>query len=75
MEVLVSIENFVDGEIVRELNSPRTLEACLRAGLDPSELYPKSLDAFKSKRLTSEMVALKLENYDKKRRGINLIIN
>lgn len=67
MEVVVSIENFEDGEFPREINSPRTLEACLRAGLDPAELAPKPRSFFVSKHFTKEMIDVKHENFDKKR--------
>ena len=69
MEVLISVENFEDGETAREINSPRSLESCLRSGLDPSELFPKPYEKFASKRLTKEMVEIKLDNFEKKRRG------
>ena len=69
MELTISVENFEGGENVREINSPRTLEACLRAGLDPSELYPKRVKKIQTRKLTQEMVDLKIENAEKKRRG------
>lgn len=69
MEVLISIDNFEDGENTREINSPRSLEACLRAGLDPSQLYPKSREAFVSKKLTKEMIDVKYDHFEKKRQG------
>lgn len=69
MEVLISIENFEDGENTREINSPRSLEACLRAGLDPSQLYAKPPEAFASKKLTKEMIEVKIDHFEKKRTG------
>ena len=36
MELIITINNFEDGGVCRDINSPRSLEACLRAGLDPS---------------------------------------
>ena len=69
MELLISIENFEDGENVREINSPRSLEACLRAGFDPKELYPKPRSSFRSKTLTKEMIDIKYETFEKKRKG------
>ena len=75
MEVLISVENFEDDDVAREINSPRSLEACLRAGLDPSQLYPKPAETFVSRKLTSEMVEVKVDHYEKKRQGIfNLCI-
>jgi hypothetical protein len=68
MEVLISVETFEDGENVREINSPRSLEACLRAGLDPSELYPKPKSRFKSKKLNEDMIEAKYDHFEKKRK-------
>lgn len=69
MDVLISVENFEDGGTALEINSPRSLESCLRSGLDPSELFPKPYEKFASKGLTKEMVEIKLDNFEKKRRG------
>jgi hypothetical protein len=70
MEVLISIENFEEaGGKYREINSPRSLEACLRTGLDPSELYPRSKHEFKEKGLTKEMLDIKYTTFENKRRG------
>jgi len=68
MDLIISIENFEDGGAAREMNSPRTLEACLRSGLDPKELAPKARSSFLSKTLTKEMVDAKLAMFEKKRR-------
>ncbi len=68
MEILFSVENFEEnGGSYREINSPRTLEACLRSGLDPAELFPKSRNAFNTKNLTKEMADIKYEAFEKKR--------
>ena len=70
MEVLISIENFEDASgKYREINSPRTLEACLRSGLDPSEVYPKPRGHLKEKGLTPEMLDIKYQAFQNKRRG------
>lgn len=71
MEVLISVENFEDASSgkYREINSPRTLEACLRSGLDPSELYPKPRSHLKEKGLTPEMLDIKYQGFQNKRRG------
>ncbi len=63
----MTIENFNEDGAVREINSPRTLEACLRVGLDPVELIPKSRNAFVSKDLTKQMIDIKYETFEKKR--------
>ena len=67
MDLIISIDNFMDGGNYREVNSPRTLEACLRSGLDPSELAPKPRGAFVTKELTKTMVDAKFQLYEKKR--------
>lgn len=69
MDVLISVENFEDCGTALEINSPRSLESCLRSGLDPSELFPKPYEKFVSKGLTKEMIEIKLDNFEKKRRG------
>ena len=50
----ISIENFEDNDVTREINSPRSLESCLRSGLDPSELYPNAFDKLGSRHLPQE---------------------
>ena len=70
MEILFSVENFEEsGGNYREINSPRSLEACLRSGLDPAELYPRPKKNFIAKTLTDEMVDLKYNGFEKKRQG------
>ena len=74
MEILFSIENYEEGGgNYREINSPRSLEACLRCGLDPAELYPKPRSFFVSRDLTKEMIDIKCEAFEKKRQGSNNI--
>jgi hypothetical protein len=73
MEVLISVENFEEGNgRYREINSPRTLEACLRSGLDPSELYPHPKSDFKEKDMTKEMLDIKYHAFQTKRQGVYL---
>lgn len=70
MEVLITVDNFEQANgTYREINSPRTLEACLRTGLDPSELYPRPRRLFKEKGMTPEMVNIKYDAFEHKRRG------
>jgi hypothetical protein len=70
MEVLISVENFEDATgKYREINSPRTLEACLRCGLDPTELYARPKGQFKEKGLTPEMLDVKYQTFQTKRLG------
>lgn len=67
METLISVLNFEDAEKGTEINSPRTLEACLRAGYDPSELLPKSKKQFKERGFTEDMVDIKFNTFERKR--------
>lgn len=53
---------------MREINSPRSLEACLRSGLDPLELLPRPKSDFQEKRLTKEMLDIKYNVFENKRR-------
>lgn len=70
MEILISVDNFEEANgRYREINSPRTLEACLRCGLDPSELYPKQKRDLYEKGLTKEMMEIKMNFFEKKRKG------
>jgi hypothetical protein len=68
MEILFSVENFEENAgAYREISSPRTLEACLRSGLDPAELYPKEKKEFLNKTYTTQMLDIKYSNFEKKR--------
>jgi hypothetical protein len=68
MESLITILNFEDYPN-HEINSPRTLEACLRCGYEPNELLPKNKKFFSSRDLTDEMVTLKYQTFERKRKG------
>ena len=46
---IVSIENVDLTKRNQTINSPRTLEACNKLGVQPSELYQLTLDQFKKK--------------------------
>lgn len=68
MDILVSVENFEEGGgNYREINSPRTLEACLRSGLVPAELYPQPRKHFHEPGITKEMAEVKYNFFEKKR--------
>lgn len=75
MEIIITVENFEDGGVVREINSPRTLEACLRSGLDPKELAPRPRSTFTSKTLTKEMLDAKFKAFENKRKGASRSMN
>ena len=68
----VNIDNFLDEENEqRRINSPRTLEACLRSGVDPAELYPKDLEEFDQPRQLPAVTALMYDHYEERRTGNN----
>jgi len=67
MQTVVSILNFDEGE-VKDINSPRSREACLRAGVDLIELLPKPESSFNAKGLTKEMVKEKYLLYERRRK-------
>jgi hypothetical protein len=69
MDSLFSIENFDDGKVSREISSPRTLEACLSLGIDPSELKRKSREKFVSSKFNDEMIDKKFASYERKRQS------
>ena len=64
---LVSLENFMKGPKPRVINSPRSLESCLRQGLDPAELIPKSLSKFQAENALREVAQVKFEHYEERR--------
>jgi len=64
---LVSLEDFLKGKKPRIINSPRSLEACLRQGLDPAELIPKSLAKFQQEEDLREVAQVKYEHNEERR--------
>lgn len=66
-EILFSIENFQEGSETRDINSPRSLEACLRTGIDPLEVLPKGRNMFKSRTMSPQYLDIKCQNFEKKR--------
>lgn len=66
-ESIVDINNFIDGNEYKEINSPRTMEACLRQGLDPTELYPHEKESYRRKGMSDAMLDLAFANAERKR--------
>lgn len=64
---LYNINNFEQGTVVKLINSPRSLEACLRSGLDPSDLLPVPREQFIAPNLTDKMIDIKVEVNERKR--------
>lgn len=63
MEKLYSIENFDRGGQCKNINSPRSLEACLRTGIYPAEFRLRDRKSFPRKNLTPEMIDLQYNSY------------
>lgn len=65
----MSIDNFTDHP-GKPIDSPRTLEACLRCGVDTAELYPQPVDAFKaSAQEVFALTKIKYDHFEEKRQG------
>lgn len=70
---VISLDNFINPDTgrARKLNSPRSLESCLRQGIDPSELTPLSVDVFikEEEELTGlkDVAVCKWEHYEERR--------
>lgn len=64
---LFSVNNFQSQTPPRPINSPRSLEGCLRAGLDPNDLLPKPKSSFNAPGLADRMLDIKYETYERKR--------
>ena len=61
----ITLENFQASQ--KPINSPRSLEACLRQGVDPAQLVPKPFVVPKGK---PEVVAkTEHEHYERRRVG------
>lgn len=68
METLISILNFDETGAGPEINSPRSLEACLRSGFDPKELLTKKKNFFKGHGITEDLLEIKYEQFERKRK-------
>jgi hypothetical protein len=75
MESIYSVENFESKGAANEINSPRSLDACLQLGYDPNELLPKTKKECKElwlksePHLTDEMIDLKYKHFEAKRKS------
>ena len=69
---IVSLETFDAYKSVARLNSPRSVDACKRQGIDPKELLYMSFEDYqnkiKDKKLEKELVRLRWEHHEKKRK-------
>lgn len=63
----INLENFEQHE--GPIDSPRSLEACLRQGIDPVELRPRPLSYFAKPKQNKKVTLMLAEHYEKKRKG------
>jgi len=69
----VNIDNYLNNPD-KPIDSPRTLEACLRCGVDTAELYPQPLEAFKANsREPDALTQIKFDHYEKRRKGAQFL--
>ena len=67
---VISLDNADFSKKSQIINSPRSLEACLRVGVDPYELYKLNMDEFKKKypdvkKLSQELLKYRYEAEEK----------
>ena len=63
-----SLENFDEYNIEAPLlTSPRSLEACLRQGLEPEELVFRYVDSFAETGVSPDLQEIRWKHYEKKR--------
>ena len=67
---LISLDNCDFSNKSNVLNSPRSIEACLRLGIERAELYQLSMDEFKKKypevkNLSDELIKLRYDAEEK----------
>ena len=68
MDVQYNISNFEDENGCRPITSPRSVDACLKAGLEPNDLLPKPRKAFVRPNLTDQMIDIAFNLEEKKRK-------
>ena len=61
----VTLDNFANAD--GPIDSPRSLEACLRTGIDPAELIPKSLTEFVKNNEFREVAVMLHEHFEHRR--------
>ena len=70
---LISLDNYERYEATHNLNSPRSLEACRREGVNPKALRYKTLDSFAAPGKPPALQEAEFEQYEKNRQRILLI--
>lgn len=66
---LVSLENYDLYEDKYLLNSPRSLEACSREGVNPKDLRKLKAEDFEEEGVSKKIQAMRLKFYESKRKG------
>eukprot|EP00347_Sterkiella_histriomuscorum_P002584 403367581 len=66
---MISLENIDEYIGTKQvINSPRSLEACARLGLNPKELVFKPMEEFKDKNLEQDIVKMRYQHHEQKRK-------
>lgn len=71
---IVSVKDVENTEQALTVNSPRTLEACQREGVDPEELTYRPFNEFASSVLPNELAQMRFDYYENKRQEVIKII-
>lgn len=66
----VSLENFDPCDRTKRINTPRSLEACKRQGIEPNELYyiSKAEVAKQDKTANKKIIEIRYEHFEEKRK-------
>lgn len=64
----ISLDNY-EQFLPRPINSPRSLEACLRQGVDPKELVPHHVEDFMEQGMEREFAEMQHQHFERKRKG------
>ncbi len=69
---MTTLENFDPHQTKARINSPRSLDACKRQGIDPNELLYVSMEEYKQRvkkrGLDPELLKIRWEHHEEKRK-------
>eukprot|EP00830_Metopus_es_P005800 TRINITY_DN15547_c0_g1_i2.p1 TRINITY_DN15547_c0_g1~~TRINITY_DN15547_c0_g1_i2.p1 ORF type:complete len:320 (+),score=111.91 TRINITY_DN15547_c0_g1_i2:115-1074(+) len=65
---IISLDNLEEQPIGATVNSPRSLDACKKEGIDPNDLIKKSLESFADKGVTEKVKEMRFKFHEKKRK-------
>lgn len=65
---LVTLDNFEE-HVPRPINSPRSLEACLRLGVDPLDLVARDVESFLTKGTERALAEMQQQHFERRRKG------